>query len=220
MFISLFILSFSLEAQIRFENIVFSQQNDHIYINYDLYIFYGSCDHDIMVYYTINDGESWNGPLSSVSGDIENVCGGFNKEIIWDVLKDKGSLIADNLRIKLVLADNDLHESLRVYESQILLWETNKFTIRVDSLQNNKYRYASWSKPITQKEEPDLILTNGNRLGSVSSGKYWFEFKNDIYTYKCETIVNSNDEFFEGYLSVYRHNSRILYEPALNIIEK
>lgn len=41
------------------------------------------------------------------------------------------------------------------------MWQTEKFTIRIDELDDGHYRYASWAKGKTLADKPDLVLKNG-----------------------------------------------------------
>lgn len=55
---------------------------------------------------------------------------------------------------------SELHPSVREYKSPELMWQTAKFTIRIDELGDGRYRYASWAKGKTLADKPDLVLKN------------------------------------------------------------
>ncbi|OFX89948.1 MAG: hypothetical protein A2W99_08705 [Bacteroidetes bacterium GWF2_33_16] len=86
-----------LQAQTKIENVTFMQVGNNIVVTYDLYC---NGSFDAQLFYSTNKGVSWNGPLISLSGDVNNVGQGTGKSITWNVLKDQNWLISDNLIIK------------------------------------------------------------------------------------------------------------------------
>mgnify|MGYP000975258054 CR=1 FL=1 len=98
----IFLLStFLLSAQ-KIANLSFETSGKTIQIRYDL----SGEKNDLFkvdAYASQNDGR-WEGPLRFVSGDVgENVKPGSNKQIVWEVLKEKEKL-SGNLRIKLEIS--------------------------------------------------------------------------------------------------------------------
>ena len=94
--------------------------------------------------------------------------------------------------------ESNLHPSIENFESKELIFETSKFLIRIDEMENGKYRYASWSNDKTMKDKPDLIIENGiiecwNEIGEcdcdeedgVSGIKYIFENGEYKYIYEA-----------------------------------
>ncbi len=63
------------------KNIRVSQEGNHVTIQYDLT---GEADNfDVDLFYTINEGQTWEGPLKEVTGDAgENIKPGINKKMI------------------------------------------------------------------------------------------------------------------------------------------
>lgn len=85
-----------------------------------------------------------------------------------------------------------LHKSLGKYNRLVRLFTTKDYIIRVDSLDSHELRYASWKKPKTIKDSPDLVIYGGKRKQHVVADPHDFtkcddyRFTNDGYQY----IVN------------------------------
>ncbi len=87
-----------LNGQVTIQNVDFIQKDDKIQITYDIQ---GQGKAFLDVYYSVNDGTTWKGPVKHVSGDLMNVRPGTGKQITWNVLKERDWLIAENLKIKI-----------------------------------------------------------------------------------------------------------------------
>jgi hypothetical protein len=108
-----------------------------------------------------------------------------------------------------------LHPSLREYERPELMWQTDKFMIRIDDMGNGQYRYASWNKGKSLNEKPDLVLKQGRLLFDGSGGNHSFQFKSGPYQYHCEVIVMGENDSQPGALVVYKNGIEILRQPVL-----
>lgn len=70
------------------------QKDQKIYITYDLSGKAGK--HNVKLYVSADNGKNWEGPLRSVSGDVGPLQTiGTNKQIVWDVLKDRDKFVGD-----------------------------------------------------------------------------------------------------------------------------
>jgi len=87
-----------LHAQPTIKNVDFTQKGDKIYISYDLH---GQGTYMLSLYYSMNKGVSWKGPVESVRDELSEVIPGEGKQIVWNVLNDRDWLIAENLKIKI-----------------------------------------------------------------------------------------------------------------------
>src|SRR6056297_134883 len=87
-----------LNGQVAIKNVDFTQKGDEIYITYDVE---GQEKTYLYVYYSMNDGATWNGPVKNVRGDVYVSNFGTKNQIIWDVTKERGWLITENLKIKI-----------------------------------------------------------------------------------------------------------------------
>lgn len=88
-------------------------------------------------------------------------------------------------------AHKGLHESLREYNRLIRYFTTKDYIVRVDSLDSNELRYASWKKPKSMEDVPDIVIYGGERVHyDVSPNELGrcddYRFTNDGYLY----IVN------------------------------
>lgn len=80
-----------------------------------------------------------------------------------------------------------LYSELREYECLELLFETEKFLIRVDRMKNGGLRYASWSHGTPMSEKPDLVLTDGKKTEDM------FKFTNGKYAYNIYRKETENE---------------------------
>ena len=107
-----------------------------------------------------------------------------------------------------------LHQSLISYVKPVLEWETIKYHIRIDKLDNNEYRYASWAIGNKRNEKPDLILFNGKKEFQGSGGNHSYTFSNGQYLYKCDVnILGKTDA--PGYLEVYKNGELIVSDIVI-----
>ena len=71
------------------KNIRISQNGNRVNVLFDLAE--TSKTYKVDLYVTTDDGITWTGPLKSVSGDVgNNVPFGSNRQIIWDIVSEKG----------------------------------------------------------------------------------------------------------------------------------
>jgi len=87
-----------LYGQVTIQNVDFTQKGDKIQIKYDIK---GQEKTYLDVYYSLNDGSTWHGPVNHVSGDVKDVRPETGKQITWHVLKERDWLITENLKIKI-----------------------------------------------------------------------------------------------------------------------
>lgn len=77
----------------------------------------------------------------------------------------------------------NLHSSLKEFKTPILSFETENYRIRIDKLDNNEYRYASWIKSASKNSKPNLILFNGEEFYDGKLGDKHFIFSDLGYTF-------------------------------------
>ena len=75
-----------------------------------------------------------------------------------------------------------LYPSIRKFRYMETICETENFLIRIDKLNNGKYRYVSWNKNSkTMADKPDLIIENGSKyedeIGDFNYSGYIFKTK-------------------------------------------
>lgn len=81
-----------------------------------------------------------------------------------------------------------LHEELGDYNRLIWQMETKDYIVRVDSLNSRELRYASWKKPKTTADKPDVVIKGGVRQVHPVAGDELpinddYHFKTGSYEY-------------------------------------
>ncbi len=124
--------------------------------------------------------------------------------------KLKGELIARQ--------KSDLHPSVREYKSPELMWQTEKFTIRIDELGDSRYRYASWAKGKALSDKPDLVLKHGTVRVDGTGGNHTYQFKSGPYRYECVVTVLGERGVPPGELVVYKNDVEIVHQPVIKVL--
>ncbi len=109
---------------------------------------------------------------------------------------------------------SSLHHSLVNFKRPEVILETKKFRIRIDQLNNDLYRYASWSIDSETNVPPDLVLQNGEVIFDGSGGNHSYKFTNGGYVYKCFINVLKAAEAPPASLAVYKDKEELLFEGA------
>lgn len=112
---------------------------------------------------------------------------------------------------------SDLHPSVREYKSPALMWQTEKFTIRIDELDDGHYRYASWARGKTLADKPDLVLKNGTIRVEGTGGNHTYLFTSGPYRYECVVTVLGERGVPPGELVVYKDDAEIVYQPVIKV---
>lgn len=124
------------------------------------------------------------------------------------------------LRTNLISKEKDnLHVSLKTFQSPVYKIKTNKYLIRIDELPNNKYRYASWSIGEKETSKPDIILNNGQCEHLGSGGNHVITFVNGIYTYKVYRNIMGEGTPPDITLEIEKNEEIILTTNGTLIIE-
>lgn len=120
----------------------------------------------------------------------------------------------DLLKTLLEEDKNSLHNSLVDFKRPEVILETKKFKIRIDQLNNDLYRYASWSINSETIEEPDLVIQDGEMIFDGSGGNHSYKFSNGDYIYECFINVLREKETPPASLAVYKNEEELLFESA------
>ena len=107
-----------------------------------------------------------------------------------------------------------LHTDLKDFKKPIHTIETDKFIVRVDLLENEKYRYASWSIDSEISSKPDLVIKNGEWTPDGSGGNHHFTFTNGEYSYIVYVNILGTYETPPFNLEVIKNDKVILNQPA------
>jgi hypothetical protein len=86
-----------------------------------------------------------------------------------------------------------LHPSLLNHWQNVAEFDTKRFHIRIDEIENEKYRYTSWSKSKTTADKPDLIIENGIKENDGEDISYVFKTKEYKYVYYITNIGDGLD---------------------------
>ncbi|WP_323665409.1 hypothetical protein [Aliarcobacter butzleri] len=99
-----------------------------------------------------------------------------------------------------------LDSSLKEFIEPTYKIKTKNFLIRIDKIDDSKYRYSSWKISKSESSKPDLVLLNGEIEYSGTIGYQYFTFKNRNYTYEIDIDATS--------LEVMKDNKTILLEKG------
>lgn len=109
---------------------------------------------------------------------------------------------------------NTLHTSLKNFTSPELQFKTAKFQIRIDQMNNGKYRYASWGRNQAQSQKPDLILNNGQVVMDGSGGNHHFIFKSGAYKYVIYRNILGTNKTPDVTLEVTQNGKNVLLQAG------
>lgn len=106
-----------------------------------------------------------------------------------------------------------LHPSVRSFINPIRIYKTKRFTIMIDEIAEDVYRYVSWKAGKSLSDTPDLILGGGELElhGTMLLRRY--VFTNDIYKY----IITPIGFAFDSHdLEVYKGDTLILSDDIIS----
>lgn len=144
----------------------------------------------------------------------------LNNGTVW-IDSDEGKIIAVNyqsdfekkLRKELIDKEKEnVHSSLKTFESPTYKIKTKKYLIRIDELENKKYRYASWKISKKESSKPDLILNNGELEFQGSGGNHVITFTNGNYIYKVYRNIIGEENTPDINLEVEENEKIILHQ--------
>lgn len=132
-----------------------------------------------------------------------------------------GKIIAVNyqsgfeIKQKTTLVEKDrasIHASLRTYELPVYKIRTKHYLIRIDELNGNIYRYASWKSGKPESSQPDMVLTNGQFESLGSGGNHVITFINNNFKYLVYRNIIGEDNAPDITLEVEKDGKIILSE--------
>ncbi|MGM8361744.1 hypothetical protein ACSV4D_07515 [Flavobacterium sp. ARAG 55.4] len=126
-----------------------------------------------------------------------------------------------NLRTNLIAKDKEnLHVSLKTFQSPVYKIKTSKYIIRIDEISNNNYRYASWKVDERETSKPaDIVLNNGQWEHLGSGGNHVITFINGIYTYKVYRNITGEDNSPDITLEIEKNGEIISTADGRLLIE-
>ena len=125
-----------------------------------------ACEVQLMV--STDNGKTWSGPLTQVSGDVgKNITAG-NKQITWNVLEERDQLVGDQIRFKVVA------NGKKSFEPEMVFVEGGTFQMGSSSGDSD--------------EQPVHSVT----LSSFSIGKY------EVTQAQWKAVMGNNPSNFGG----------------------
>jgi hypothetical protein len=149
-----------------------------------------------------NDGEIWldlDGRLLEVNGDSE-----AEKKI-------KAKMLAEDKKA--------VHTSLKDFKMPLYVLKTAKYLIRIDLLNNDTYRYASWKTSAKMTDKPDIVMTGKTVRSDGSGGNHSYIFKKGDYTYECAIITIGAEDSPPAMLTVFQGKKEILSQKAVVVLK-
>lgn len=107
-----------------------------------------------------------------------------------------------------------IHESIKEYQTPVMVLETKKYIVRIDLLEDDNYRYAVWPVFALMNEKPDLIIENGSLEYMGSGGNHQYRFTNGEYVYTFHINKMGEEGAPPANLIVEKNGKEIINEPA------
>jgi hypothetical protein len=113
----------------------------------------------------------------------------------------------------------NLHSSLKIFESPVYKIRTKNRLIRIDELIDRKYRYASWRIGAKDSSKPDMILIDGELGFGGNGGNQVIIFTDSIATYTIYRNVIGEENTPAVLLEIQKNGKTILNEAGEIIID-
>lgn len=117
----------------------------------------------------------------------------LNRGQVW--LDDNGKVTGINYQTQkeaakreaMIAADKAaLHPSIRDFKDPVMVFETDKYRVRIDDMGDDEFRYTSWTLNEKVSDAPELTILDGKFIWEGSGGNHHFLFENKSYSYKVE----------------------------------
>lgn len=124
------------------------------------------------------------------------------------------------VRQELIAKDKqNLHLTLKSFESPIYRIKTKNYLIRIDELSNGEYRYASWKIGEKESSKPSIILNKGEWEFEGSGGNHLITFVNGNYVYKIYRNLIGEKNSPDITLYVEKNGQNIVTEDGMLMME-
>ena len=114
----------------------------------------------------------------------------------------------------IVQQKEELHPSLKSFESPKYRIKTKNYLIRIDALGDYQYRYASWKLGEKESSKPDIILSYGKLEYQGSGGNHVFTFLNGDFTYNVYRTIIGGENSAPFSLEIEENGTIILTEDG------
>lgn len=112
---------------------------------------------------------------------------------------------------------NLLHKELKDFIRPIITFSTKQFIVRIDQLEDDTFRYASWKANSKLSESPDLIIKNGTLRIEGSAAFHYYEFINGQFKYEVSEF-GYRPNFTQYSLEVFYNDESILFQSTEDIV--
>ena len=97
-------------------------------------------------------------------------------------------------------------------ENNIIHCENKKYIIKIDNLKNGDLRYASWNKPNSINDKPNLVIYKGKVERRGTAGGYDYMFKNGEWEYLIDhTLIAETPELTGFFLKLLKNGEQKYY---------
>jgi hypothetical protein len=107
---------------------------------------------------------------------------------------------------------NKMYHTVKSWESNILVYKSDKFLIRLDITKDSGIRYVSWDKGKQISDKPDLILYNGVEEFHGTQGGVSYSFKKGNWMYVVDEVdmcPDDNEEECGLFLNIFSNDKMI-----------
>jgi hypothetical protein len=123
------------------------------------------------------------------------------------------------LRSELIAKEKEnLHISLKTFENPTYKIKTKTSLIRIDEINEYKYRFTSWKIGRVESSKPDIMIENGELELEGNGGNHVITFIKENYTYKIYRNIIGAENTPDITLEVEKDGELILTEDG-NLVE-
>lgn len=104
-----------------------------------------------------------------------------------------------------------VHPDVKPWVRNVLVFQSEKFLIRVDEMKGGTLRYASWNRPSTFSDKPALILKNGEEEYQGTMGGVTYTWLNGDWKYIIDEVnMAESEESMGTFLYLYQNEKQVL----------
>lgn len=119
-----------------------------------------------------------------------------------------------------------LHPRAGNYRELVRYMETDGYLMRVDRMPHGSLRYASWARPKTMADAPDLLIDGGKKRTYTAAGPDEVQLCDDYYfrqgSYEyivdsCATVNHPDGSGTHTHYLVVKHHGKVVFKQASRI---
>ena len=119
---------------------------------------------------------------------------------------------------------NNVHTSLRGFIEPVMKIKTPRHIIRIDRMNNNRFRYSAWTLDDSTSNKPKFIINQGLEIQSHSELCPFYKFKLNELTYNVYAGCPVSGYGYKnmtpeqtGYISIEQNNREIKKESIIQL---